>query len=362
MQEQLFNPSKWIKVSPFAEVGDSPNGLNGRDHPSTCRPDGRQTRDYNQTEDGSRKSEVHNFIAISSKRNEFSYQNVITNSTRDTHPTWRTTQNHSARWERMAGRDIRSPSSASCWLAMPKTAVTQVHTSSSLHMQILFKTQNDWTDNGLGMRVVGGLELPGSHPPEIGAFVTEILPGGVVDTHGQVEEGDEVLEWNGIELRGRSFEEVQSIISSTRGEVEIVIGGSVYANFQQLLSLERVWTESRDSTVQSNGGKFEFHFFKKNPKRSKKGIRPAGANRHHPADNSDLDLNGNSHQRPQPSSAASSTDGDNRPRTTPPSGKGKIKFGGPRIPVANSQCPTSDDRELRKRKVCHTLVFFQVLI
>ena len=86
------------------------------------------------------------------------------------------------------------------------------------------------------MRVVGGLELPGSHPPEIGAFVTEILPGGVVDTHGQVEEGDEVLEWNGIELRGRSFEDVQSIISSTRGEVEIVIGGSVYANFQQLKS------------------------------------------------------------------------------------------------------------------------------
>ncbi|XP_046456940.1 uncharacterized protein LOC124204006 isoform X4 [Daphnia pulex] len=81
------------------------------------------------------------------------------------------------------------------------------------------------TDNGLGMRVVGGLEIPGSRHGEIGAFVTEISPGGVVDTHGEVQEGDQVLEWNGIQLNSKSFEEVQSIISSTRGEVEIVICG-----------------------------------------------------------------------------------------------------------------------------------------
>ena len=95
------------------------------------------------------------------------------------------------------------------------------------------------------MRVVGGLEIPGTRNGEIGAFVTEISPGGVVDTHGEVQEGnkkcssinfkkethllyfwmagDQVLEWNGIQLNGKSFEEVQSIISSTRGEVEIVI-------------------------------------------------------------------------------------------------------------------------------------------
>lgn len=44
-------------------------------------------------------------------------------------------------------------------------------------------------DNGLGMRVVGGLEVPGGKFGEIGAFVTEISPGGVVDTHGEVEQG-----------------------------------------------------------------------------------------------------------------------------------------------------------------------------
>lgn len=45
-----------------------------------------------------------------------------------------------------------------------------------------------YEDNGLGMRVVGGLEIPGGRG-EIGAFVTEISPGGVVDTHGEVQEG-----------------------------------------------------------------------------------------------------------------------------------------------------------------------------
>lgn len=39
------------------------------------------------------------------------------------------------------------------------------------------------------MRVVGGLEVPGGKRGEIGAFVTEICPGGVVDTHGEVQEG-----------------------------------------------------------------------------------------------------------------------------------------------------------------------------
>ncbi len=38
------------------------------------------------------------------------------------------------------------------------------------------------------MRVVGGLEIPGKRG-EVGAFVTEICPGGVVDTNGEVQEG-----------------------------------------------------------------------------------------------------------------------------------------------------------------------------
>ncbi|XP_054718182.1 uncharacterized protein LOC129227616 [Uloborus diversus] len=76
--------------------------------------------------------------------------------------------------------------------------------------------------NGLGMKVVGGKEVPGSNGM-IGAYVAKIFPGGVVETLGEVKEGDQVLEWNGVPLTGRTYEEVQRIIASSADEVEIVI-------------------------------------------------------------------------------------------------------------------------------------------
>ncbi|GIY79887.1 protein piccolo [Caerostris darwini] len=42
--------------------------------------------------------------------------------------------------------------------------------------------------NGLGMKVVGGKEIPGSNGM-IGAYVARIYPGGVVETLGEVREG-----------------------------------------------------------------------------------------------------------------------------------------------------------------------------
>ena len=35
--------------------------------------------------------------------------------------------------------------------------------------------------------------------------------------------GDQVLEWNGVCLTGKTFEEVQRIISQQNGEIELVI-------------------------------------------------------------------------------------------------------------------------------------------
>ncbi|GFQ65544.1 uncharacterized protein TNCT_368961 [Trichonephila clavata] len=43
--------------------------------------------------------------------------------------------------------------------------------------------------NGLGMKVVGGKEVPGSNGM-IGAYVAKIFPGGVVETLGEVKEGN----------------------------------------------------------------------------------------------------------------------------------------------------------------------------
>lgn len=42
--------------------------------------------------------------------------------------------------------------------------------------------------NGLGIRVVGGKEIPGSRG-EIGAYIAKVIPGGVAEQTGKVLEG-----------------------------------------------------------------------------------------------------------------------------------------------------------------------------
>ncbi|XP_014643707.1 PREDICTED: protein piccolo [Ceratotherium simum simum] len=76
--------------------------------------------------------------------------------------------------------------------------------------------------NGLGIRIVGGKEIPG-HSGEIGAYIAKILPGGSAEQTGKLMEGMQVLEWNGIPLTSKTYEEVQSIISQQSGEAEICV-------------------------------------------------------------------------------------------------------------------------------------------
>ncbi|NXP13253.1 PCLO protein, partial [Thinocorus orbignyianus] len=76
--------------------------------------------------------------------------------------------------------------------------------------------------NGLGIRVVGGKEIPGSSG-EIGAYIAKILPGGNAEQTGKLIEGMQVLEWNGIILTGKTYEEVQNIIMQHSGEAEICV-------------------------------------------------------------------------------------------------------------------------------------------
>ncbi|KAH0518333.1 Protein piccolo [Microtus ochrogaster] len=76
--------------------------------------------------------------------------------------------------------------------------------------------------NGLGIRIVGGKEIPG-HGGEIGAYIAKILPGGSAEHTGKLIEGMQVLEWNGIPLTSKTYEEVQSIINQQSGEAEICV-------------------------------------------------------------------------------------------------------------------------------------------
>ncbi|XP_069941796.1 regulating synaptic membrane exocytosis protein 1-like [Cherax quadricarinatus] len=76
--------------------------------------------------------------------------------------------------------------------------------------------------NGLGMKVVGGKEIPGTRG-RLGAYIARIHPGGVADALGQLKEGDLVLEWNGITLIDRTYEEVQAIVAQSVDDVEVEI-------------------------------------------------------------------------------------------------------------------------------------------
>uniref|UniRef100_A0A3B4CVH6 Uncharacterized protein n=1 Tax=Pygocentrus nattereri TaxID=42514 RepID=A0A3B4CVH6_PYGNA len=90
------------------------------------------------------------------------------------------------------------------------------------------KLQRDPKDHtvsgsGMGIRVVGGKEIPGSNG-EIGAYIAKVSAGGSAERTGKVVEGMQVLEWNGIPLMGKTYEEVQSIMGQQHsGDVEICV-------------------------------------------------------------------------------------------------------------------------------------------
>ncbi|MCI4379053.1 hypothetical protein PGIGA_G00223460 [Pangasianodon gigas] len=89
------------------------------------------------------------------------------------------------------------------------------------------KLQRDPRDHsvsggGFGIRVVGGKEIPGTNG-QIGAYIANLAPAGTAELSGKVVEGMQVLEWNGIPLMGKTYEEVQSIVGQQSGEVEICL-------------------------------------------------------------------------------------------------------------------------------------------
>ncbi|RVE56733.1 hypothetical protein OJAV_G00223850 [Oryzias javanicus] len=119
------------------------------------------------------------------------------------------------------------------------------------HLRV--KLQRDPKDrtvsgNGLGIRVVGGKEVPGSSG-EIGAYVAKVLPGGAAEQTGKILEGMQVLEWNGVFLTGKTYEEVQGLVGQLCNEAEVCVRldlnmlaeseGSQHLDFQEHSKGER---------------------------------------------------------------------------------------------------------------------------
>ncbi|CAK1548276.1 unnamed protein product [Leptosia nina] len=74
----------------------------------------------------------------------------------------------------------------------------------------------------LGLKVVGGKMLPDGTR---GAVVEKVKKGSIADQEGQLRIGDEVLQWNGMPLQGRSAEEVAAVVANSKHDthVELVV-------------------------------------------------------------------------------------------------------------------------------------------
>ncbi|XP_076262722.1 regulating synaptic membrane exocytosis protein fife isoform X2 [Rhynchophorus ferrugineus] len=72
---------------------------------------------------------------------------------------------------------------------------------------------------GFGMRVVGGKTSPDGH---LFAYIVWTVPGGPAEKGG-LQQGDKVLEWGGVSLIDRNFEEVCAIMDHTGDTVELLV-------------------------------------------------------------------------------------------------------------------------------------------
>ncbi|KAH7642003.1 hypothetical protein HUG17_5048 [Dermatophagoides farinae] len=74
----------------------------------------------------------------------------------------------------------------------------------------------------LGMKVVGGRIVESGR---LGAVIEKVKKGSIADTIGRLRPRDEVLEWNGISLQGKTYDEVHDIIADSKhhSEIELVV-------------------------------------------------------------------------------------------------------------------------------------------
>lgn len=78
----------------------------------------------------------------------------------------------------------------------------------------------------LGLKIEGGKATASGR---IGAFIVRVKPGSVADVIGGLRPGDEVLEWNAVSLRKRTYEEVYDVIADSRddAEVELIVARKI---------------------------------------------------------------------------------------------------------------------------------------
>ncbi|KAH9423163.1 Rab GTPase binding [Dermatophagoides pteronyssinus] len=144
-------------------------------------------------------------------------------------------------------------SKTKAFLAHPITWEKSVDGTQMIGKMILKK--NLLPDSGLsssamlGMKVVGGRIVESGR---LGAIIEKVKKGSIADTIGRLRPRDEVLEWNGISLQGKTYDEVHDIIADSKhhSEIELVVARPL------MDTTTTVSTTTSTATVQGAGTGF----------------------------------------------------------------------------------------------------------
>ncbi|XP_050353321.1 regulating synaptic membrane exocytosis protein 2 isoform X8 [Nymphalis io] len=108
----------------------------------------------------------------------------------------------------------------------------------------LMEGSSNYSSAILGLKVVGGKILPDGTRS---AVVEKVKKGSIADLEGQLRIGDEVLQWNGYALQGRTADEVATIVANSKHDshVELVVSRSLAPNrtVQSWRAHKEVYTE-----------------------------------------------------------------------------------------------------------------------
>nr|VZI13581.1 unnamed protein product [Spirometra erinaceieuropaei] len=75
--------------------------------------------------------------------------------------------------------------------------------------------------NGFGIKIAGGRKRTDGH---LGSFVDQVISGETLSyLHGEISEGDEIIEWNGTVLIDKEAAEVQAIVNTPADEAELLV-------------------------------------------------------------------------------------------------------------------------------------------
>ncbi|XP_065087188.1 regulating synaptic membrane exocytosis protein 2 [Ochlerotatus camptorhynchus] len=127
----------------------------------------------------------------------------------------------------------------------PKNPVSwQVSADGSRMIGHMVLLRNVDSEDVLGLKVRGGQVLPNE---EKGAIIEQVQRGSIADQEGHIRPGDEVVEWNGHSLRGKSALDVYDIVDASKLEplVEILVTRAISINRK---NTQASWRKSHSPT------------------------------------------------------------------------------------------------------------------